>query len=62
MKPDLDDRTVEQMAALAGLRVEPERIPLLTAELSHVLSNFAPLLDIDVTAVVPAETFDAEWK
>jgi Asp-tRNA(Asn)/Glu-tRNA(Gln) amidotransferase C subunit len=62
MKPDLHDRTVEEMAALAGLRVEPERIPLLRAELSHVLSNFAPLLDIDTTAVVPTGVFDAEWK
>lgn len=62
MNADLDDRTVEGMAALAGLRVEPERIPLLRAELSHVLANFAPLLEADTTAAVPTAVFDAEWK
>ncbi|MAG55575.1 MAG: Asp-tRNA(Asn)/Glu-tRNA(Gln) amidotransferase GatCAB subunit C [Planctomycetes bacterium] len=49
----IDRRTVEQIARLARLELDEERVVKLTDELSRILAHIDKLEELDVTDVPP---------
>lgn len=50
---------VERVAALARLRLEPDEVTRLTADLAHILDAFTSLQRLDTTGVEPTAHVEA---
>lgn len=52
---------VAAAAALAGLRLEADRVSVVRAELEAMLAVLAPLDEVHIAEILPAHRFDPEW-
>ena len=60
-RPAPTDESVRLLADLLGVRVDPERIPAITAHLADLLAVAAVLDDLDLNGVAPAAVYDPRW-
>jgi hypothetical protein len=61
VEAELDERVVAALAALAGLRIEEDRLGAVGDELQRTLASLGPLTGVELGRTVPAQVFDAEW-
>ena len=55
------EETVRVLADLAGLRLEPDRMPVVAAHLADLLAFAAEVRGVDVDGLDPEVAFDPSW-
>jgi Asp-tRNA(Asn)/Glu-tRNA(Gln) amidotransferase C subunit len=60
MRPELTTEGVRQMAAVAGLDLDPERAARLLPQLQAVLEALDAVQEMDLEGVEPATVFSLE--
>lgn len=55
------EATVRALADLAGLRLEPDRLPIVATHLTDLLAFAAEVRAVDVEGLEPEVAFDPRW-
>ena len=58
---DIDPATIEAIARLLGLSVQPLEMTTLAALVRDQLASIQPLEELDLTDIMPALDFDPRW-
>jgi hypothetical protein len=54
--------TIEELAGLAGLPLEPGRQPMLAAVLQQLIEGVRAMDPVDLADTEPVVTFDPRWE
>jgi hypothetical protein len=58
---DIDPATIEAIARLLGLNVQPPEMTTLAALVRDQLASIQSLEELDLTDIMPALDFDPRW-
>ena len=60
-RPKVTEQNVRDIAALAGLPLAEERIPVVTSELRGRMALVEKIHELDTTGLEPDLPFNAKW-
>jgi Asp-tRNA(Asn)/Glu-tRNA(Gln) amidotransferase C subunit len=60
-RPKVTEQNVRDIAALAGLPLAEDRIPVITTELRGMMALVEKIHELDTTELEPDLPFDARW-